>query len=98
MHAFHIAVTVAMALCGIGALVGMYWPVPILLPISFYFGLWVLMIAIVIAVTLALVLIVRAVNKKARPFLVRTWLGLANGAVALVFLAWYSVYLSTHVS
>ena len=78
MHAFHIAVTGAMALCGIGALVGMYGPAPYLLPISFYVGLWVLMAAILIATTLALILIVRAVNKEGAAFLSRTWVGLAN--------------------
>jgi hypothetical protein len=98
MHGFHIAMTVAMALCGIGALVGMYGPVPGLLVTSFYFGLWTLMIAIVVAATLGLILIVRAMNKQARLFLARTWLGLANGTVALLFLAWYSVYLSNHAS
>ena len=87
-----------MALCGIGALIGMYSSAAYLLPISFYFGLWTLMIAIVVAATLALILIVRVVNKQARLFLARTWLGLANGTVALFFLAWYSVYLSNHAS
>ena len=94
MHTFHIAVTAAMALCGIGALVAIYGPAPYLLPLSFYFGLWALIAAIIIALTLALILIVRAVNKEARPFLQRTWLGLANGTVALVFLAWFAVYAS----
>jgi hypothetical protein len=98
MHALHIAVTVGMALCGIGALVGMYGPAPYLLPISFYLGLWVLVAAILIAATLALILIVRAVNKEGAAFLTRTWVGLANGVVALAFLAWYSLYMSNHAS
>ena len=52
------------------------------------------MAAIIIALTLALILVVRAVNREAKPFLRRTWLGLANGAVATVFLAWFVVYAS----
>ena len=83
-----------MALCGLGALTAIYGPVPYLLGISFYFGLWVLMAAMLIALTLALILIVRAANKEAKPFLQRTWLGLANGTVAAVFLAWFVIYAS----
>jgi hypothetical protein len=94
MHAFHVAVTVAMAMCGIGALIAIYWPVPNLLALSFYLGLWALMAAIIIALMLALILIVRAVNKEAKPFLRRTWLGLANGTIAVVFLAWFLAYVS----
>jgi hypothetical protein len=94
MHAFHIAVTVVMAVFGLAALAAIYGPVPYLLAISFYFGLWVLTAAIIIALTLVLILIVRAVNKEAKPFLRRTWLGLANGTVAVVFLGWFAIYVS----
>jgi len=94
MHATHIAVTAAMAVCGLGALIAIYGRMPQLLGISFYLGLWVLIAAMIIALALTLVLAVCAAKKQARPFLKRAWLGLVNGAVALLFLMWFAAHAS----
>ena len=94
MHPFHIAMTVLMALCGSAALLAVYGPVPYLLAISFYVGLWVITAAILIALVIGLILIVRAVNRDAGPLLKRAWLGLANGTVGLAFLAWFVAHVS----
>ena len=94
MHWAHVVVTSAMAACAAAALLAIYGPVPQLLGISFYLGLCALIVAMLIALALALMLIVRAVRREAVPFLKLTWLGLANGALALLFLAWFAAYAS----
>jgi hypothetical protein len=94
MHALHIAVTALMAACGLAALVARFGPVPDLMAISFYLGLWVIIAAVLIALVVGLVLIVRIASKNAAPFLKQTWLALANGIVGLAFLAWFAVHVS----
>ena len=85
MHPAHICVSVAAGLCGIGALVGYYGPIPGLLFPSVFFGWWATMGAMLIALVLAIVVVCRAFSKTARPLIERHWLGLLNGGVALVF-------------
>ena len=83
-----------MAACGLAALVARYGPVPYLLAISFYLGLWVIIAAILIALVVAPILIARIANKNAAPFLKQAWLALANGTVGLAFLAWFAAHVS----
>jgi len=59
-----------------------------------FMGWWVTIGAMLIAVVLAVVLADRASKGKARSFMQHSWLGLANGGVALVFWAWFILYVS----
>ena len=85
MHPAHIAVTIAMGLCGSGALIGHFWPGSGLLAISFYLGWWATAAAIVIGFVFAVVLLYRVFSRSARPLFAKSWLALLNGGIALVF-------------
>lgn len=85
MHPAHVGVSIIAGLCGIGALIGNYWPNPRLLFLSAFFGWWVTMGAMLIALVLSIVVIFRVFLKTAQPLIARHWLGLLNGGVALVF-------------
>src|SRR6267378_1228035 len=76
MHPLHIAVSIACVVCGIGALLGYYGPIPGLLFPSVYFGWWSTMGAMLIGLVLAIVLTYRAFLKTAHPLVTRHWLGL----------------------
>jgi hypothetical protein len=84
MHPFHIGVSVVLAVCGVGALIGYYQPHTNLLGISVFLGWWVTVAAMLIAFAIAVVLIFRSLTKNARGILVHSWLGLLNGVVASV--------------
>ena len=94
MHPAHMAVTVFMGLCGAGALLALSGMAPGLIAISFFFGWWATIGAIVIALVVAVVLAGQAGKGKGRAFFRRSWLGLANGAVALVFWVLFIAYAS----
>lgn len=85
MHPAHIAVSIAAGLCGIGALVGNYWPNHELLFASAFFGWWATMGAMLIAFVLAIILAYRALSKSARPLFAKHWLALLNGGISFVF-------------
>lgn len=85
MHPAHIGVSIAAGLCGIGALIGHYGPIPGLLFPSVFFGWWATMGAILIALVLVILATYRMFSKTARPLIARHWLGLLNGGVALIF-------------
>ena len=89
MAPFHVVVTLAMAACGIGALFGEIRGNGNLLWLSFFTGYWVTLAAIVTGFVLVIVLIYRAFRRNARPLFLRSWLGVANGVVALVFWVWF---------
>jgi hypothetical protein len=84
MHPFHIGVSVAMALCGVGALIGYFHPSSNLLGISVFLGWWVTVAAMLIAFAIAVVLVFRFLAKNAHGILLHSWLGLINGVVASV--------------
>jgi hypothetical protein len=94
MHAAHIAMTAFMALCGLGAILAFLGIAPALIGISMFMGWWATMGAMLIAIVLAVVLADRALKGKARSFMQHSWLGLTNGAVALVFWVWFIAYAS----
>jgi hypothetical protein len=84
VHPLHLAITSALVLCGAGALVGVVWPKSDLIGFSFFFGWWVTVSAMIIAVVLVIILLYRSLSGSARPLLAKSWLGLLNGAVALI--------------
>jgi|SRR5688572_20524346 len=92
MHPAHIVVTVFLALCGLGAVLGFSGTAPHLLGISFYLGWFVTMGAMLLAAGLAGALAERAWKGTAHAFLRRSWLGLANGAAALASWVWVIAY------
>ena len=94
MHAAHIAVTVFMAMCAAGALLALSGAAPGLLAISMYLGWWATVGAVLISLAVVAILIARIQANAAGAYLKRSWLALANGLVALVFLGWFV----THVS
>jgi hypothetical protein len=85
MHPAHIVVSVTTVLCGIGALIGNFWPNHGLLAASVFFGWWATMVAMLIALVMGIVFAYRAFLKSARPLFARHWLALLNGGVAFVF-------------
>jgi hypothetical protein len=92
MHPAHIAVTVFLGLCGLGAVLALSGAAPHLLGISFYLGWFATVGAMLIAAGLAGVLAERAWKGTARAFLRRSWLGLANGVASLMSWAWVIAY------
>ena len=92
MQPTHIAVSVACLLSGLSALAGYLLPSPGLLGAGVYFGYWATLGAMLISVFLVGVLIDRARVGAGRLFIRRSWLGLVNGAVALVFWVWVIGY------
>jgi hypothetical protein len=89
-----VALTGFMGLCGIGALLALSGIAPGLVGISFFLGWWATMAAIVVAVVLAVMLAGQAEKGNGQAFFRRSWLGLANGAVALVFWVVFIAYAS----
>jgi len=83
VHPLHLAITLALVLCGAGAVVGVVWPESGLIGLSFFFGWWVTVTAMTIALVLVIILLYRSLSGSARPLLAKSWLGLLNGAVAL---------------
>jgi hypothetical protein len=98
MHPAHVGVSIIAALCGIGALIGHYGPIPGLLFPSVFFGWWATMGAMLIALILAIVVIYRAFSKTARPLIARHWLGFLNGGVALIFWVFFISSMSANHS
>ena len=92
MHPGHIAVSAVCLLCGLSAVVGYLVPSPGLLGSGVFFGYWATLAAIVIAIFVAGLLLDRARKGQAQPFIRRSWLGLANGGVALMFWLWVIAY------
>jgi hypothetical protein len=92
MHLANIAVTVFMGACGVGALLAFSGIAPSLIAISFFLGWWATIGAMVIAIILAVILAGQAEKGRGRVFFKRSWLGLANGAVALVFWVLFIAY------
>ena len=93
VNPLHLAITSALVLCGAGALVGGVWPNSGLIGLSFFFGWWVTVSAMTIALVLVVILLYRSLSGSARPLLAKSWLGLLNGAVALG--SWVVVLRST---
>ena len=97
MHPLHIGVSVAMAICGIGALIGYYRPGSNLLGISVFLGWWVTVGAMLIAFVIAMLAIYRSLTGASRSYLLRSWLGLLNGVVASIPFA-YLIFFEPRVS
>jgi hypothetical protein len=83
MHPFNVVVTISLALCGAGALVGFALHQPGLIGVSVFFGYWATLCAIAIALLLTIILLYRSMSGTARPLFRRSWLGLVNGAIAI---------------
>ena len=94
MHPAHMAVAVLMGICGAGALLALSGIAPQFIAVWFFFGWWATIGAIVIALVLAVLLAGQAEKGKGRAFFRRSWLGLANGTVALVFWVLFIAYAS----
>ena len=92
MHAAHIAMTVFMSLCGLGALLALAGTAPKLIGISFFMGWWATVGAVLVAIVLGVILAHRISQGKGWSFIRHSWLGFANGAVALVFWVWFIAY------
>ena len=92
MHPAYVAITGFMGVCGVGAVLALSGIAPGLVGISFFLGWWATMAAMVVAVILAVILAAQAEKGKGRAFFMRSWLGLANGAVALVFWVLFIAY------
>ena len=89
MHLAHVAITAFMVLCGLGALLALSGTAPKLIGISMFMGWWATVGAMFVAVVLAVVYAARISSGNGRSFLRRSWLGFANGIVALVFWVWF---------
>ena len=92
MHPGHIAISGVCLLCGVSAVVGYFIPATNLLGLGVFFGYWATLSAIVIGIFVAGFLFDRAREGKAREFIRKSWLGLANAAVALSFWVWVIAY------
>jgi len=98
MAPFHLAVTLALAACGVGALVGSIQQNGSLLWLSYFTGYWVTLAAMAIGFVLVIVLTYRAFLSNARSMFSRSWLGVANGIVALIFWGWFTYDMSANQS
>jgi len=82
MNRFHVAVSIALAIIGVGALIG-YFAKPDMLWAWMYLGYWVTLIAVVVAFPVGLLLLIRSFTGAAIPLWKDQWLGLVNGILAL---------------
>jgi hypothetical protein len=94
MQAAHLAITVFMGLCGLGALLALSGTAPRLIGISMFMGWWATVVAMVVALVLAVLLAARISKGQGRSFVRHSWLGFANGIVAFFFWVWFIVYAS----
>jgi hypothetical protein len=84
MAPFHIAMSVVLVLCAIGALAsGWLWSSPGSLALSILLGYWVTLVVMFVAAALLVLLAVRAFSGNASAFIRRSWLGLVNGGLSL---------------
>jgi len=83
MNRFHLAVSVALVITGFGAIVGFFDERPELLVAGLYFGYWAMLVAIIVAIFLVLLLLIRSFTGSAAQLWKRQWLGVVNGILAV---------------
>ena len=88
MHAAHVAMSLFMGICGLGFVLSLLGIAPGLIGISVFLGYFATLGALTVAVVLLVMLAGRTSQGQVRPFKKHSWLGLMNGAIAMIFWIW----------